>query len=147
MLVEQIGEWSNKLWEILGGTMIEVFYTLLVFVGVFLIGVLLVMFIQWLKYIYTSPPGPWGWPIYGYLPHVKGAVHLHFNKLAKKYGSIFSVRFGSKLIVVLSDYRSIRESFRREEFTGRPHTDLMNIINGYGKCQTQQAIIRFISRL
>jgi len=140
MLVEQIGEWINgKFWEILGGTKTEVFYTLLVFVGVFLTYILLVEFIQWSKYIRTLPPGPWGLPICGYLPLVKGAVHLHFNKLAKKYGTMFSVRFGSKFIVVLSDYRLIRDSFRREEFTGRPHTDLMNIINGYGKCQAQQA--------
>jgi len=136
MLVEQIGKWINgKFWEILGGTKTEVFYTLLVFIGVFL----LVKFIQWLKYIRTLPPGPWGVPLFGYLLFIKGTVHLHFNKLAKKYGTMFSVCFGSKLIVVLSDYRLIRDSFRREDFTGRPHTDFMNIINGYGKCQAQQA--------
>jgi len=140
MLVEQIGKWINgKFWEILGGTNTEVFYTLLVFLGVFLICILLVEFIQWLKYIRTVPPGPWGLPIAGYIPFVKDTVHLHYNELAKKYGTMFSVRLGSHLIVVLSDYRLIREAFRREEFTGRPHTDLMSIIDGYGKCQAQQA--------
>lgn len=128
MLAKHIGQW---LWHVMGGSDTEIFYTLLVFTGV----LLSVKFAQWFKYNRTLPPGPWGVPIWGYLPFVKGATHLHFNELAKKYGSIFSIRLGSELIVVLSDYRIIRDSFRREEFSGRPHTDFMNILDGYGKCR------------
>lgn len=114
----------------MGGSETEVFYTLLVFIGV----LLSVKIVQWFKHSRTLPPGPWGVPILGYLPFIKGATHLHFDELAKKFGSIFSIRLGSELIVVLSDYRIIRDSFRREEFSGRPHTDFMNILDGYGKC-------------
>lgn len=129
----------------MGGTRIEIVYTLLVFVSVLLV----VRFIQWLKYIRTLPPGPWGMPIFGYLHFIKGdQLHLQFSELAKKYGSIFSARLGNQLVVVLSDYRVIRDTFRREDFTGRPHTEFINILDGYGKCRAQQIpIIRFISRL
>ncbi|KAJ9590643.1 hypothetical protein L9F63_016314 [Diploptera punctata] len=79
------------------------------------------------------PPGPWGLPVLGYLPFVKGeAPHIHFKDLAKKYGTMFSTRLGNQLIVFLSDHKIIREAFRREEFTGRPHTEFINILGGYG---------------
>lgn len=135
----QIAQWF---WRTMGDTSFENFYTLLVFIG----GFLMVTFIQWLKYNRSLPPGPWGLPIWGSLLFVKYPMHLYFKKLVEKYGPIFSISFGSKLTVVLSDYHIIRDSFRREIFAGRPDTDFMNIIDGYGKCQ-QIPIIRFISRL
>ena len=64
---------------------------------------------------------------------MKGVCHLHYNDLARKYGSMFSTRLGNQLVVVLSDHKIIREAFRREEFTGRPHTEFMNILDGYGE--------------
>lgn len=141
MLVEHIAQW---IWRAMGGTKIEIVYTLLVFASV----LLMVRFIQWFKHIRTLPPGPWGVPIFGYLPFIKTDVHLQFTELAKKYGPIFSARLGNQLVVVLSDYRIIRDTFRREDFTGRPHTEFVNILDGYGKCRAQQIpIIRFISRL
>lgn len=77
MLVKKIGLW---LWNVMGGSETEVFYTLLVFTGV----LLTVKFIQWFKYNRALPPGPWGLPFWGFLPFVKSVVHLHFNELAKK---------------------------------------------------------------
>ncbi|XP_029675425.1 cytochrome P450 18a1 [Formica exsecta] len=133
MLVERIAQW---IWHAMGGTRIEIVYTLLVFVSVLLV----VRFIQWLKYIRTLPPGPWGVPILGYLPFIKGDLHLRYNELAKKYGSIFSARLGNQLVVVLSDYRVIRDTFRREDFTGRPHTEFINILDGYGIVNTEGAL-------
>lgn len=127
MLVEQIVQWF---WWILDRASSDVFCTLLIFIGV----LLTVKFVQWLRYNSTLPPGPWGCPIRGYLPYVKGAMHLQYKKLAEKYGTVFSVRFGSDLMVIVSDYRIIHEIFLCEDYTGRPHTDFMNIIDGYGKC-------------
>lgn len=104
--------------------------TLLVFVGV----LSLVRFVQWYRRSLTLPPGPWGLPVFGYLPFMGGIdLHLKFGELAKKYGSMFSAKLGNQLIVVLSDYRIIRETFRREEFTGRPHTEFISILEGYGE--------------
>nr|AGI92302.1 cytochrome P450 CYP18A1 [Laodelphax striatellus] len=80
----------------------------------------------------SLPPGPWGVPLAGYLPFLGVDTHLHFRDLARKYGSIFSTRLGNKLIVVLSDYKTIREAFSKEEFTGRPDTEFSNILGGYG---------------
>lgn len=146
MLVKYIIHPLMAIWRVMSNIKIghEIVYTLFVFVSVLLI----VRFIQWIRYIRTLPPGPWGVPIFGYLPFMKGDMHLQYSELAQKYGSIFSLSMGDQLVVVLSDYRIIRDTFRREEFTGRPHTEFTNILDGYGKCRAQQIpIIRFISRL
>ncbi|XP_041976933.1 cytochrome P450 18a1 [Aricia agestis] len=81
--------------------------------------------------VYDLPPGPWGLPVVGYLPFLS-VRHITFLKLAQKYGAIFSVHLGNQLTIVLSDYKLIREAFRLEEFTGRPSTPLMHILNGFG---------------
>lgn len=82
----------------------------------------------------SLPPGPWGLPIAGYLAFMGvGAKHDQFLTLAAKYGPMFSARLGNQLTVVLSDYRLIREAFRREEFTSRPDTPFMKTIEGFGE--------------
>ncbi|XP_014480546.1 PREDICTED: cytochrome P450 18a1 [Dinoponera quadriceps] len=126
MIVEHAAQWIR---EVLAGTRLDALYSLLVFLTVLLI----VKHVQWLKYIRDLPPGPWGLPITGYLPFLKRQdVHLQFCELAKKYGSIFSLRLGTQNLVVLSDHRLIREAFRRDEFTGRPHTAFIDILGGFG---------------
>ncbi|XP_060823583.1 cytochrome P450 18a1 isoform X1 [Bombus pascuorum] len=133
MLVEHATQWA---WQAMGGTRIEVLYTFLVFLGVLLV----VRCMQWLRYVHSLPPGPWGVPVFGYLPFLKGDVHLRYGELAKKYGPMFSARLGTQLVVVLSDHRTIRDTFRREEFTGRPHTEFINILGGYGIINTEGAM-------
>ncbi|XP_018310095.1 cytochrome P450 18a1 isoform X2 [Mycetomoellerius zeteki] len=132
MLVKQVMKW---LWHIMGGSETQAFYSLLTFISVALSTYLL-----YLKYNRKLPPGPWGLPFCGYSPFIKGAVHLHFNELAKKYGKIFSVNIGSELTVVISDYNIIRDSFRLTEFTGRPQNEFMNILDGYGIINTDGAL-------
>ncbi|XP_069684414.1 cytochrome P450 18a1 isoform X2 [Periplaneta americana] len=110
------------------GSRVDLCRTLLVFLAVLTI----VRIIQILRDVRTLPPGPWGLPIFGYLPFLKGDAHLHFKELAKKYGTMFSTKLGNQLVVVLSDHKMIREAFRKEEFTGRPHTEFINILGGYG---------------
>lgn len=109
----------------------ELFRTLCVFVAALLV----VRLVQFLSELRRLPPGPWGVPVLGYLPFLKGDLHLHFHKLVEQYGSIFSARLGNQLVVVLSDHHTIREAFKREEFTGRPHTGFSNLIEGYGKSE------------
>ncbi|XP_076179782.1 cytochrome P450 18a1 isoform X1 [Ptiloglossa arizonensis] len=133
MLVQHAAQWT---WQAMGGTRIEVLYTLLVFLCVLLV----TRCVQWLKYVRSLPPGPWGVPVFGYLPFLKGDVHLRYGELAKKYGPMFSARLGTQLVVVLSDHRTIRDTFRREEFTGRPHTEFINILGGYGIINTEGAM-------
>nr|XP_018918263.1 PREDICTED: cytochrome P450 18a1 [Bemisia tabaci] len=85
-----------------------------------------------LNQIRKLPPGPWGVPFLGYLPFMTSDRHLQFSDLAKKYGGLFSTKVGNQLIVIISDYKLIRETFRKEEYTGRPRDQLTNIIEGYG---------------
>lgn len=99
--------------------------------------VVLVRFVQRLSKSYREfkslPPGPWGVPIFGYLYFMGKEKHTRFMELAKSYGSIYSARLGYQLTVVISDYKMIREMFRKEEFTGRPDTPFLKTINGFGK--------------
>nr|UOF76412.1 cytochrome P450 CYP18 [Xylotrechus quadripes] len=113
---------------------VEEFSTKVLFV--FLTVLLLVRGMQMLREATSLPPGPWGFPILGSLPFLKGDLHLHFRDLTHKYGSLISTRLGSQLIVVLSDYKMIRDAFRKEEFTGRPTTEFTNILEGYGVINT-----------
>ncbi|KAK9503987.1 hypothetical protein O3M35_010436 [Rhynocoris fuscipes] len=103
--------------------------TVLVFIFVLLLVKLLLKNLYKIK---TLPPGPWGLPIFGYLPFLKQEAHVHFGELAEKYGGIFSLSLGNQFLVILSDYKIIREAFRREEFTNRPDTELTHILGGYG---------------
>lgn len=130
MFVEHVVQW---IWQAMGGTRDQVLSTLCIFLSVLLV----INCIQWIRSERSLPPGPWGIPFLGYLPFIKSDVHLHFGELAKKYGSMFSARLGSKLIIVLSDYRTIRETFRRDEFTGRPSMEFNNILGGYGKFECE----------
>lgn len=103
---------------------------------VFFCALSVISFIQWMIKLYnevkTLPPGPWGFPIVGYLTFMGHEKHTRFMELAKEYGTLFSARLGSQLTVVMSDYKMIRECFRRDEFTGRPDTPFMQTLNGFG---------------
>ncbi|XP_055909303.1 cytochrome P450 18a1 [Eupeodes corollae] len=107
-------------------------HTLLVFLSI----ISVIKIIQWLMNLYKElkslPPGPWGLPVIGYLAFMGNEKHTRFMELAKRYGTLFSTRLGSQLTVVMSDYKLIRECFRREEFTGRPDTPFMQTLNGFG---------------
>lgn len=104
---------------------------------VFSLALLCILIIQWIykqiKISRSLPPGPWGLPIIGILNYIGSEKHTSFMKLAKEYGTLFSARLGSQLTVVISDYKLIREAFKREEFTGRPNTPLLYCLNGMGK--------------
>ncbi|KAL4714130.1 hypothetical protein ACJJTC_008484 [Scirpophaga incertulas] len=116
------------LWHVLGFCASRTSTPLLLIAVIVLVGVKIV---STLKEIRKLPPGPWGPPVVGYLPFL-GVRHKAFLELASHYGSLFSARLGNQLTVVLSDYKLIREAFRREEFTGRPSTPLMHTLDGLG---------------
>ncbi|XP_029723477.2 cytochrome P450 18a1 [Aedes albopictus] len=95
-----------------------------------------VVFLQWLFRLMCQikklPPGPWGVPIFGYLTFIGHEKHTQYMKLARKYGSLFSAKLGAQLTVVISDYKIIREAFKTEDFTGRPHSPLLKTLGGFG---------------
>ncbi|XP_011861919.1 PREDICTED: cytochrome P450 18a1 [Vollenhovia emeryi] len=133
MLVNQVAQY---LLRPMGSIGIPAIYLLLI---ALLVGKLVFDRIRKIRHL---PPGPWGLPICGYIPFIKDDLHLCYDRLAKKYGSVFSVRLGSELAVVISDPSIIREAFNLKEFSGRPHTDFMNIIDGYGIVNTEGSLWR-----
>ncbi|CAG7828195.1 unnamed protein product [Allacma fusca] len=106
----------------------DVYLTLLCFTSVLLI----VRTVQIYHLFRNLPPGPWGLPFLGFLPFLQGVPHLQFCQLRRRYGSIFSARLGSHLVVVLSDYKTIRKAFRQEAFSARPENEITALMEGYG---------------
>lgn len=117
------------LWQVYNYCGSRISLPLLVVAGVVVLASRLVSMMQEMR---SLPPGPWGPPVVGYLPFL-GVRHKTFLELARNYGVLFSARLGNQLTVVLSDYKLIREAFRREEFTGRPSTPLMHTLDGLGE--------------
>ncbi|KAI3703414.1 hypothetical protein L1987_73467 [Smallanthus sonchifolius] len=48
------------------------------------------------------PPGPYGLPVFGYLPFLSHNLHERFTEMAYKYSPIFSLNLGSKFHVVVN---------------------------------------------
>ncbi|XP_014673492.1 PREDICTED: cytochrome P450 18a1-like [Priapulus caudatus] len=73
------------------------------------------------------PPGPSGWtrlPLIGSLLSTRADLHVQFQEWAKIYGPIFHVQMATKLFIVLSDAKLVKEAFSRDDFAGRPHTNI-----------------------
>jgi len=91
----------------------------------------LALFLIAYKFLFSSktqrfnlPPGPTPFPIVGHLHLVKPPVHRLFRRFAEKYGDIFSLRYGSRQVVVISSLPLVRESFTGQNdviLTNRPH--------------------------
>ncbi len=81
------------------------------------------------------PDGPLGLPVIGYIPFMGRKPYLTFVRLTRRYGSIFSVRLGTKLVVVLNGRKAIREAFvtKGQAFAGRPDWVLNRVNQGKGK--------------
>lgn len=98
--------------------------SLLVFSSALLIVFILQCIVKSLREITQLPPGPFGvWP-FGILKFIGHEKHKSLMKLASTYGPLFSCKLGQQLYVVISDYKLIREIFKKESMTGRPKTPL-----------------------
>ncbi|CAN8032898.1 unnamed protein product, partial [Ixodes persulcatus] len=73
----------------------------------------------------SSPPGPWGLPLLGYLPFLRRKQHIFFRDLSRKYGPVFSVRLGVVNVVILNSYKSIREGFSKKQLLARASNILL----------------------
>ncbi|XP_022098082.1 cytochrome P450 2J1-like [Acanthaster planci] len=79
------------------------------------------------------PPGPWGWPILGYLPQIlwrvavdKKVAHEFLSELSGRYGDILSFHIAGKLLVVISKSATMREAFGQHQLSNRPEFHVTN---------------------
>nr|XP_042898320.1 carnosic acid synthase-like [Parasteatoda tepidariorum] len=70
----------------------------------------------------NTPPGPIGLPYVGYLPFLSPKPYLDFQRLARIYGPIFSVRLGTALLVVVDELEPNKKIF----FVNDPFTLIFN---------------------
>ncbi|XP_008820831.1 cytochrome P450 1B1 [Nannospalax galili] len=94
---------------------------------------------QWLlrhrrRQPWSSPPGPFPWPLIGNAAAVGQASHLSFARWAKRYGDIFQIRLGSCPVVVLNGQSAIHEALVQQGavFADRPPFASFRVVSGGG---------------
>ncbi|XP_060071850.1 cytochrome P450 2C31-like [Ylistrum balloti] len=91
-----------------------------------LIVVIVGLILRWTRQTRNLPPGPGGIPgLSGLKLMASDKIPTRtFRKLRKKYGDVFSIRIGTRLLVVLNSYDVIKEALvkRADEFSDRPNT-------------------------
>ena len=80
-----------------------------------------------------TPPGPKGLPVLGSLFSVRNDPHLVIHRMAKQYGDVFVLRFGSVPTVVISHPDLLRDAFARAELADRWMGETMDILSHHGK--------------
>jgi hypothetical protein len=69
------------------------------------------------------PPGPWPLPVIGNgLDLDSDKPFKSVEKIAEKYGKIFSLMLGDQLAVFIADLPLVRKAFKDDRFSGRPRT-------------------------
>jgi isoflavone 2'-hydroxylase len=70
------------------------------------------------------PPSPPSIPILGHLHLIKKPIHCTFHRLSQKYGQVFSIKFGSQLVVIVSSPSAVEECFTKNDviLANRPRT-------------------------
>ncbi len=102
-------------------------YTLLAFLTVFVLST------YGLKHrSYNLPPGPWSLPFIG---NFLGLVFKLFRTgdepeyqlaaMAKRYGDVFTLRVGSKIVIIANSYKSIKEAYQNLLISHRPKSKVL----------------------
>jgi len=97
--------------------------------AVFYLSLVIVVFLISLKLLFQTrkfrnlPPGPFSYPIVGNLLQLQQPFHRTFTHLSQKYGKVFSLWFGSRLVVVSSSQSVVQECFTKHDIAlaNRPH--------------------------
>ena len=75
------------------------------------------------------PPGPRGLPVFGSLLGIQRKPHLSIDRLARRYGDVCLLRFGSVPTVIISHPDLLQEAFRKTEFSDRWVSEVMDILS------------------
>lgn len=69
------------------------------------------------------PPGPRGLPIIGNMLQLGENPHLTMTELSKKYGDVYKLTLGSRMVIVLNRLDVIKQALLRQpmDFLARPH--------------------------
>ena len=67
------------------------------------------------KHLKNIPPSPPSLPIVGHLYLLKPPIHRLYHSLSQKYGPIFSLQLGSRLLVVVSSSTAAEECFTKND--------------------------------
>ena len=76
------------------------------------------------------PPGPRGLPLFGSLLDIRHDTHLAIDRLAKRYGDICLLRFGSVPTVVINDADLLHEAFGKAVLADRWVSEIMDALSG-----------------
>lgn len=83
---------------------------------------------QW-RFNNNLPPGPWGIPIFGYLPWLNPTrPYESLTILARKYGPIYSIQMGKHFAIVMSDPILVRMALAQNELADRTNFEVINEI-------------------
>ncbi|XP_043921514.1 cytochrome P450 2F2-like [Protopterus annectens] len=92
-----------------------------------LLALMIVLLVWKWKRPRNFPPGPWALPILGNFLQVDFRNPMtDLEKIAKKYGNIFSIYMGSNPVVILHGYKTVKEALvdYAIEFADRPNDPL-----------------------
>ncbi|OWM87636.1 hypothetical protein CDL15_Pgr022749 [Punica granatum] len=91
------------------------------------------------------PPGPPGWPVVGNLfqfARSKKPFFVYVDELRAKYGPIFTLRMGTRTMIILSDAKLVHEALieRGQLFASRPRENPTRAIFSCNKFTVNAAI-------
>ncbi|XP_006825011.1 cytochrome P450 1A5-like [Saccoglossus kowalevskii] len=69
------------------------------------------------------PPGPMGYPFVGNMLDLEEEPHLTLAEYGKKYGDVFTIKIGSRAVIILNSLEAIKEALvkKQNDFAGRPY--------------------------
>lgn len=96
--------------------------------------VLLYNYIMHIRSLKEYPPGPFPLPFIGNLHQIGTKPHLTLREMAKTYGDVFSVSFGTERVLVLNTIEPTKEALikRANSFANRPKSYPIELLSeGY----------------
>ena len=89
----------------------------------------------WTAATLRLPPGPWGVPFLGVLPFLGKKRHITIQKWWEKYGNVYSMYMGSRLVIVINGLEAMKECFVKQAdvFSARPDNYFKRLTQNTGQ--------------